>query len=89
MQVSPTSGACRRTREKGYLWRANTFSRLAERDGGVLVELENVGLSRAFPPILGWLIEPIARRIGRSSVEDSLLEFRTGRAPGRAFVRLP
>ncbi len=61
---------------RGYLWRANTFSRFAERDAGVLVELENVGLSRDFPPMLGWIIEPIARRIGRSSVEDSLLEFR-------------
>lgn len=61
---------------RGYLWRANTFSRLAERDGGVLVELENIGLSRTFPPLLGWIIEPIARRVGRSSVEDSLLEFR-------------
>jgi hypothetical protein len=61
---------------RGYLWRANTFSRFAERDAGVLVELENVGLSRGFPPMLGWIIEPIARRIGRSSVEDSLLEFR-------------
>lgn len=59
-----------------YLWRANTFSRFAERDTGVLVELENVGLSRKFPPMLGWIIEPIARRVGRSSVEDSLLEFR-------------
>jgi hypothetical protein len=61
---------------KGYLWRANTFSRFAERDAGVLVELENVGLSRTFPWMLGWIIEPIARRLGRSSVEDSLVEFR-------------
>lgn len=61
---------------RGYLWRANTFSRLSERDAGVLVELENVGLSRTFPPLLGWLIEPIVRRVGRSSVEDSLVEFR-------------
>jgi hypothetical protein len=61
---------------RGYLWYANTFSRFAERDGGVQVELENLGLSRAFPPMLGWIIKPIVRRIGRSSVEDSLLEFR-------------
>lgn len=60
----------------GYLWRANTFSRMAERDAGVLVELENIGLSRTFPPLLSWIVEPIVRSIGRSSVEDSLLEFR-------------
>jgi hypothetical protein len=62
---------------RGYLWRASTFSRLSQQDGGVLVELENVGLSRAFPPLLGWIIEPIARRVGRGSVEESLSEFRT------------
>ena len=28
--------------------------------------------------MLGWIIEPIARRIGRVSVEDSLVEFRDG-----------
>ena len=61
----------------GYLWRTSTFSRLAEQEAGVLVELENLGLSRSFPPLLGWIIEPIARRIGRSSVEDSVVEFRT------------
>jgi hypothetical protein len=61
---------------RGYLWRADTFSRLVEQDGGVLAELESVGLSRTFPPLLGWIIAPIARRIGKSSVEESLLEFR-------------
>ena len=62
---------------KGYLWRAHIYSRFEELGGGVLVELENVGLSRAFPPMLGWIIEPIARRIGKGSIEDSLVEFRS------------
>ena len=47
-------------------------------DTGVLVEFENVGLSRTFPPMLAWIIEPIARRVGRSSVDDSLSKFREG-----------
>ena len=63
-------------RDSGYLWRANTFTRFIERDGGVYVELETVGLSRRFPPFVGWLIEPIARRLGRASVERTLAEFR-------------
>jgi hypothetical protein len=63
-------------RDSGYLWRANTFTRFVERDGGVFVELETLGLSRRFPAFLGWLIEPIARRIGRGSVERTLNEFR-------------
>jgi hypothetical protein len=60
----------------GYLWRANTFSKYLERDGGVYIELDNIGLSRDFPPLLGWLIEPFARRIGRGSVARSLAQLR-------------
>jgi len=33
-------------------------------------------LSRPFPTMMGWMIEPIARRIGRRSVERSVEEFR-------------
>lgn len=62
-------------RDSGYLWRANTFSYFLEEADGVHVEMETLGLSRRFPPLLGWLIEPIARRLGRKSVETSLQEF--------------
>jgi hypothetical protein len=60
----------------GFLWRANTYSAYLERDGGVYVDLQTVGLSRRFPPMLGWLIEPIARRLGRGSASDSLKHLR-------------
>jgi hypothetical protein len=43
----------------------------------VAVEMETIGLSRAFPLMLTWIIEPIARRLGRKSVELSLQEFAT------------
>jgi hypothetical protein len=62
--------------DRGYLWQASTFSKLVQRDGGVYMELETLGLSRRVPAMLGWLIEPIARRLGRKSVETSLREFR-------------
>lgn len=61
--------------DSGYLWRASTFTSFAEVQGGVYVEMETLGLSRRFPPLLGWIIEPIARRIGRRSAERSLREF--------------
>jgi hypothetical protein len=64
-------------RDSGYLWRADSFTRLAETESGVYVEMETIALSRRFPAFLGWVIEPIARRIGRRSVEASLNEFRT------------
>jgi hypothetical protein len=63
-------------RDSGYLWRAAALTRFVEADGGVYMEMETIGLSRPYPPMLGWLIEPIARRIGRRSVEDSVAEFR-------------
>ena len=62
-------------RDSGYLWRASTFTTFREVNGGLYVEMETVGLSREFPTMLGWLIEPIARRLGRKSVEGSLQEF--------------
>lgn len=61
--------------DSGYLWRAATFTRFVALDGGVYIEMETLGLSRRFPFLLGWIIEPIARRLGRKSVETSLQEF--------------
>jgi hypothetical protein len=60
----------------GYLWRANSMSKYLERDGGVYIELDTIGLSRGFPRLLSWIIEPIARRLGRSSTTDSLRQLR-------------
>ena len=62
----------------GYLWQARTFSSYVQKDGGLYLSLETLGLSRQFPAMLGWIIEPIARRLGRKSVEGSLTEFRRG-----------
>jgi hypothetical protein len=73
-------------RDSGYLWRANTLTHFVERDGGVYMEMETVGLSRRFPPLLDWIIEPIARRLGRKSVETSFRELLAGiaeRSSGR------
>jgi hypothetical protein len=60
----------------GYLWRANTYATYLERDGGVYIDLQTVGLSRGFPPLLGWIVEPIARRLGRGSAAESLKQLR-------------
>jgi hypothetical protein len=76
-------------RDSGYLWRAGTFTYFREQSDGLYIETETIGLSREFPPLLGWIIEPIARRIGRRSVATSLQEFivalqRDGAAPAAA-----
>ena len=61
--------------DSGYLWRAASMTRFAAANGGVWMAMETVGLSRPFPAMLAWLLEPIARRIGRGSVEESMREF--------------
>jgi len=57
---------------KGIIWRLFSITRYAERDGGVYIELEAIGLSRDIPPSLHWLVEPIVRRISRGSLSTSL-----------------
>ena len=73
---SPNERSLPAGHDSGYLWRAATFNYLEARDDGVFVETEALGLSRRFPPLLGWIIEPTARRLGRSSVERSLRDFK-------------
>jgi hypothetical protein len=72
----PTERPLPAGRDSGYLWRASAFTRFVEINEGVYMEMETIALSRPFPPLLGWVIEPIARRIGRRSVEASVQEFR-------------
>jgi hypothetical protein len=72
----PTERRLPAGRDSGYLWRASAFTKFVADPGGVYMEMETVGLSRPFPPLLGWLIEPVARRVGRGSVEESVEEFR-------------
>ena len=62
-------------RDSGYLWRGGTFTLFVEADDGVYVEMHTLALSRAFPPMMGWIIAPIARRLGRGTMETTLREF--------------
>jgi hypothetical protein len=61
---------------RGYLWRAHVFSLFIANGEGVYVATETLGLSRRFPRLLAWAIEPVARRLGRNSVEGSLAALR-------------
>jgi hypothetical protein len=58
----------------GIIWRLVSIARYQERDGGVYVELEAIALSRDIPSGLRWLVEPIVRRVSRSSLAVSLQE---------------
>jgi hypothetical protein len=58
----------------GIIWRLYSMTRYQERDGGVYVELEAIALSRDIPGGLRWVVEPIVRRVSRSSLVASLQE---------------
>jgi len=58
----------------GYIWRLYSAARFEERDGGVYVELEAIALSRDVPASLRWLVDPIVRRVSKSSLLTSLLQ---------------
>ena len=62
----------------GYLWRIASITSYEERDGGVYVELEAMALSREIPLSLRFVIDPIVRRVSRSSLAESLRQ--TGQA---------
>jgi hypothetical protein len=56
----------------GLIWRLYSVARYEERDGGVYLELEAIALSRDIPGTLHWLVEPIVRRVSRSSLVTTL-----------------
>lgn len=60
----------------GYIWRLATIARYEERDGGVYIETEAMALSRAIPMTLHWVVDPIVRRVSRSSLDTSLEQTR-------------
>jgi hypothetical protein len=56
----------------GYLWRLDTYWRFEEKDKGVYVQLESIGLSRTVPAIVGWLVNPLLRSIPRGTLTSLL-----------------
>ncbi len=62
----------------GFLWRLYSYWRFQERDGGVYVECRAVSLTRDIPLGLGWIIEPIIRKLPRESLINTLRATRDG-----------
>ena len=61
----------------GYLWRLYSYWRFEEKDGGVYVQLESIGLTRGVPAIIGWLVSPLLRSIPRGTLTNLLGATRT------------
>jgi hypothetical protein len=66
-----------------YMWRLESIERYEERDGGVYVEIEGLGLSRPIPWALRPLIRSIAARLSRESMLTSLEQTRAAVASSR------
>ncbi len=62
----------------GYLWRLNNYWRLQERNGGVYMQVETIGLSRDVPAISAWFVNPLIRRVSRHTVANLLNATRRG-----------
>jgi hypothetical protein len=56
----------------GFLWRLDSYWRFEERDGGVYIECRAISLTRDVPKGLGWMIEPIIRKLPRQSLINTL-----------------
>lgn len=68
----------------GYLWRLDLYWRFEEKDQGVYVQIESIGLSRAVPAIIGWLVNPLLRSIPRGTLMNLLTATRVAVASARA-----
>jgi len=71
--------------DEGFLWRLNSYWRFTEREGGVIVECESVGLRRSLGSFLSFLdffsfgkISAIAADVARESMEQTLTALRDG-----------
>jgi hypothetical protein len=56
----------------GFLWRQNTYWSYAERDGGLVLQVESVSLSRAIPHGLAWAVGPFVESVPKESLEFTL-----------------
>ena len=58
--------------DHGFLWRLNSYWRYEEIDGGVVVELRSLTLSRDVPSIIRSIAAPLVNRIARESIARTL-----------------
>ncbi len=72
-------------RDRGFLWRLNSYWRYSAVDGGVVVECESLTLSRSIPAILRVFIGQLISSAARESMDRTLESMRTRlTSPGAA-----
>ncbi len=60
----------------GMIWRVHSITVLEERDGGVVMKIDAMVLSRDIPGALHWFVDPIVRRVSRESLHLSMQQTR-------------
>jgi hypothetical protein len=60
----------------GYLWRLISFARFEERDGGLYLEFEVIGLSKDLPGSLRLLLKPLIDHVPRQALTVKLEQTR-------------
>jgi len=75
--------------DHGFLWRLNSYWRYEERDGGVMVELQSLTLSRDVPSFLRPIAAPLVRRVARESMVRTLEALRRQYSSGPASASGP
>jgi putative flippase GtrA len=73
---TPQERALPEGNDSGYMWRLNSYWRYKQLDGGVLVEIESLTLSRSLPAVIGPLIRPIVNSTARESMTRTLASVR-------------
>ena len=71
-------------RDRGFLWRLNTYWRYQQVDEGVIFEVESLSLSRGIPRLLRWMVSPLVNRTARDVLTQtlaSMAEVLSTRAP--------
>ena len=56
----------------GFLWRLYSYWKFEEKKGGVYIECRAISLTRDIPLGLGWIIEPIVRKLPQESLIHTL-----------------
>jgi hypothetical protein len=57
---------------QGFLWRLNSWWVIVEQNGGVLLQLRSVSLTRDIPVVLAWAVKPMVTSLPRESLAATL-----------------
>jgi len=69
--------------DHGFMWRLNSYWRFEEMNGGVVVEIESLTLSREMPFLLKPIAGPIIKHIAKETLARTLESVRGRFSPGR------